>query len=138
MRIAVLEDDLAQSALLKQWLGELGYASVETYVNGASFLSALKKEHFGLIVLDLRLPDISGMEVLQWIRGHMDWKVPVVVHSIVDDEEYIVSALEQGADDYIAKSLSREMTLARIKNVLRRSGAAEESEHVINATPLPN
>ena len=134
MRIALLEDDPDQIALLSTWLTRLE-GSVETFTNGQSLLATLKKQHFDLFLLDWELPDITGIKVLSWIRANLDWAVPVIFLTLRDRESDIVHALEKGADDYLVKPLSEALTLARIKNVIRRTGQGPEKESEIKAPP---
>ena len=134
MRIAVLEDDPDQVALIQVWLSRLD-AAVETFGSGTALLSTLKKQHFDLFLLDWELPDITGLEVLAWIRSNLDWRVPVVFLTLRDTEEDIVRALEAGADDYVVKPLTPDLTMARIKNALRRSGGSQQSESALIEAP---
>jgi two-component system response regulator RegX3 len=124
MRIALVEDDLDQAEVLKAWLLPLE-GSVTHFELGEPLLRELKHEHFDLFLLDWQLPDISGIELVKWIRQHMDWSVPVIFLTIRNSEEDIVTALEAGADDYIAKPLVHGVTMARIRSVLRRARAPE-------------
>ncbi|MEM9531056.1 MAG: response regulator transcription factor [Pseudomonadota bacterium] len=133
MQIALLEDDVDQATLLNAWLSRLD-AEVTTFGNGQDLKNTLKKAHFDLFLLDWELPDTTGLEVLDWIRNHLDWQVPVIFLTLRDSEEDIVRALDSGADDYIVKPLTAELTLARIRNVLRRV-QGPESQSLIKADP---
>ncbi len=133
MQIALLEDDMDQVALLNAWLMRLD-ATVSSFTTGQSLKSVLKKSHFDLFLLDWELPDTTGIEVLDWIRTHLDWAVPVVFLTLRDSESDIVRALDAGADDYIVKPLNSEVTLARIRSVMRRLNG-NTSQGVVNAAP---
>ncbi|MFK7954519.1 MAG: response regulator transcription factor [Lysobacterales bacterium] len=133
MQIALLEDDVDQTALLNAWLMRMD-ATVSSFTTGQSLKNVLKKSHFDLFLLDWELPDTTGLEVLAWIRSHLDWKVPVIFLTLRDAESDIVRALDAGADDYIVKPLNSEITLARIRNVLRRRHG-NTTLGVVNAAP---
>lgn len=134
MRIAVLEDDQDQLDLLTVWLKRLD-AEVDTYQTGQALLKVLKKQHYDLFLLDWELPDTTGIEVVKWIRNHLDWRVPVIFLTLRDEEKDIVTALDSGADDYICKPLTPDLTLARIQTVLRRAGSGTVDRTVIDAPP---
>ena len=129
MRIALLEDDLDQAELLKHWLRSID-GTVIHFELGKSLLHELKSEHFDLFLLDWQLPDISGLEVVKWIRKHLDWSVPVVFLTVRSSEDDIVTALEAGADDYISKPLVHGVTMARIRTVLRRTQATSVGKKI--------
>lgn len=133
MQIALLEDDVDQVALITLWLSRMD-AKVSSFTTGQALKSALKKAHFDLFLLDWELPDTTGLEVLDWIRNQMDWRVPVVFLTLRDAETDIVRALDGGADDYIVKPLNAEVTLARIRNVLRRT-SPNTTKGIIDAEP---
>jgi len=133
MQIALLEDDNDQIALINAWLMRLD-ADVSSFTTGKSLKSVLKKSHFDLFLLDWELPDTTGLEVLDWIRSHLDWRVPVVFLTLRDAQSDIVRALDAGADDYIVKPLNEEVTLARIRNVLRRLNG-NTTQGIVNAAP---
>ncbi len=133
MQIALLEDDNDQIALISLWLTRMD-AKVSSFTTGQSLKAALKKAHFDLFLLDWELPDTTGLEVLDWIRNQMDWRVPVVFLTLRDAENDIVRALDGGADDYIVKPLNAEITLARIRNVLRRT-SPNSTKGIIEAAP---
>jgi two-component system KDP operon response regulator KdpE len=97
---------------------------VDTATNGAEALRAASTHHPDAVVLDLGLPDMDGVEVIQGLRG---WStVPILVLTVRDQETQKVAALDAGADDYITKPFGMEELLARLRAALRRSQPAEE------------
>ena len=120
MRIALLEDDLDLSKLIALWLGAEGH-TVWSTPSGKEFIKTLTRETFDLLILDWIIPDVSGEEVLKWVRRHLDWPIPVIFTTNKDREEDIVHALKLGADDYMNKPLRRAELVARI-NALGRRG----------------
>ncbi len=120
MRIAVLEDDPDQANLLKLWL-EGAKHNCHIFQQASEFTRELRRGSFDLLILDWELPVSSGIEVLKWVRESADWEIPVLFVTVRDNEEDIVYALEQGADDYMVKPLTRTVTLARIHALARRA-----------------
>ncbi|RLJ18852.1 DNA-binding response regulator [bacterium endosymbiont of Escarpia laminata] len=119
MRIACLEDDPVQSVVLREWMESEGYVC-HVFADASAFIRELRHESYDLLIMDWELPDATGIEVLSWVRKEMDWNIPVLFITHRDSEGDIVEALEQGADDYLAKPISREITLARVKALARR------------------
>lgn len=134
MRIALLEDDVDQAKLIEVWLTDAGHHTY-IYHSGAKMVGALNKESFDVIMLDWLVPDISGFEVLQWIREKLDWSCPVIFITQRDQEEDVVQALEAGADDYMAKPVKRAEMLARINAIHRRNHPPEKDETILNIPP---
>lgn len=126
MRIALLEDDSDQAALVKLWLAEAGHDAVH-YTTGEALLGEVRHGRFDLAVLDWLLPGISGLEALKQLRAQ-GLDLPVLFLTQYDTEEKVVEALEAGADDYIAKPVARGVLVARVKALLRRRGSDRPAE----------
>lgn len=121
MRIALLEDDAEQAEIIRLWLEDAEH-SVAAYARGADFLRALRRDSFDLYLLDWMLPDLSGLDVLQKLRGELQDTTPVMLATAKQEERDIVRALEAGADDYLVKPVRRRELIARLDAVCRRSG----------------
>jgi two-component system, OmpR family, response regulator RegX3 len=130
LRIAILEDDPDQLALLSRWIANAGH-QVHGYLRGNEVLKDAARESFDLFVLDWEVPDISGVEVLRWIRASLPASVPVLFVTVRDTEEDIVYALNLGADDYMIKPVRQSETLARLGALLRRSYPEKEATHLV-------
>lgn len=116
LRILVIDDEPPIRKLLRTGLGTQGYEIVEA-PNGRAGLELLAEEP-DLIILDLGLPDIQGLELLQMIRGR-DERVPIVVVSSRGDELGKVQALDLGADDYVTKPFGMQELFARMRAAIR-------------------
>jgi two-component system phosphate regulon response regulator PhoB/two-component system alkaline phosphatase synthesis response regulator PhoP len=98
-------------------------------------LNRLEEQIPDLIILDLMLPDLDGMEACRIIKNKQEWeKIPIIMLTARVDIEDRVKGLEYGADDYITKPFASSELVARIKAVLRRSGW-ETSKNVLTITP---
>lgn len=120
MRIAILEDDQDQAELLQVWIREAGHECV-AHGTGAAYRQALNNETFDLLIIDWNLPDTTGTNVLDWVRDHIDWHIPVIFITSRDSEDDIVHALSRGADDYMIKPVRQQEMLARLQALSRRA-----------------
>lgn len=120
MRILLVDDDPTLRKTLSIGLRAEGH-EVLVAADGRSALQAASEDEPDLVVLDLGLPDLSGVEVLRRLRG---WsRLPVVVLSARDGSSDKVQALDLGADDYVTKPFSADELLARIRAAARRAGS---------------
>ena len=123
-RVLVVDDEPQIRRALRLVLRANGYQVAEV-AGGEAALDALVSEPFDLMILDLILPDVDGVEVCRRVR---EWsRLPVVVLSALGEEEVKVRALDQGADDYVTKPFSAPELLARMRSALRRAS--------VNTTP---
>ena len=130
MRIAILEDDPDQLALLTRWLTNAGH-NVHGYLLGNEVLKFAGRESFDVFVLDWEVPDISGIEVLRWIRANLSKSVPILFVTVRDTEEDIVYALNAGADDYMIKPARQSELLARFGALLRRAYPQKDETRLV-------
>ena len=122
-RILVVEDEVSFSDPLSYLLSKEGY-DVEVAETGPDAITAFDSEGADLVLLDLMLPGLSGIDVCRAIRQKSN--VPVIMLTAKDGEIDKVVGLEIGADDYVTKPYSSRELLARIKAVLRRNSEPEE------------
>lgn len=118
MRILISEDDAALAEALRFALTQSGFA-VDWVANGADADEALKGAEFGLLILDLGLPKLDGLEVLRRLRRR-NTTLPVLILSGREDPEEKVAGLDLGADDYLVKPFSLNELQARVRALLRR------------------
>ena len=118
MRILVVEDDEKLSKILATSLSSLG--EVDIALSGEKALQNVEKVYYDVVILDLMLGKLSGIDTLKEIRRmHI---MPVIILSALSDVDKKIECFKLGADDYITKPFSREELIARIEVVLRRTG----------------
>jgi DNA-binding response OmpR family regulator len=115
----MLEDDAVVGSAMKQWL-EAGGHTVHHYISGKTIVREAGRESFDLFLLDWHVPDLSGADVLRWLRETQKSTVPVLFATSRDTEDDIVAALSAGADDYMVKPVRRLELIARIEALYRR------------------
>jgi two-component system, OmpR family, response regulator ResD len=136
-RILIVDDEPTLVEVLALYLREDGYI-VQTAADGMLALALIRDERPDLVVLDLMLPQVSGLEVLRQIRASAG--PPVIMLTARGDETDRVVGLELGADDYVTKPFSNRELVARVKAVLRRAtptiAAPIEPNNVLLNGPL--
>jgi len=132
LRLLVVEDEKTLADLIKEGLEEEGF-SVDVAYDGQEGLFMAQNEPFDLVVLDIMLPEIDGIEILKNMRRN-NITTPVLMLTAKSDVEDKVSALNIGADDYLTKPFSFDELLARIKAVLRRN--FKEASNIIRIADL--
>jgi two-component system response regulator ChvI len=116
-KVTLIDDDLNITASVAMVLESEGF-NVESYSDGESGLDAVTRKGTDLVVLDIKMPRMDGMEVLKKIREFSE--VPVIFLTSKDDEIDQLLGLRMGADDYITKPFSQRLLIERIRVLLRR------------------
>ncbi len=119
MRILVIEDEVKVASFISEGLREEGYTVVVAY-DGKTGIDLIKDASFDIILLDLMIPEVDGLEVLRNIRSR-GIDTPVLIITAKSSKEDVVKGLDTGSDDYLTKPFSFEELLARIRALLRRS-----------------
>jgi two-component system, OmpR family, KDP operon response regulator KdpE len=127
-RVLVVDDDPQILRAVRTSLGAHGF-EVSTAGNGETAVDMLAKESVDVVLLDLGLPGIDGVEVIQRVRTWSD--VPIIVLSVRDTQQEKAGALDAGADDYITKPFGMQELLARMRAVRRRVEPSETAEPVL-------
>lgn len=130
-RILIVEDDKQIRNFIGYSLDKEGFSFL-TSSTGQGALSLLLSDSFDIVLLDLGLPDLDGMEVIKKVR---EWsEIPIIVVSARDQDKEKVAALDMGADDYLTKPFSATELLARIRVALRhlnrQSGLEKPQDHL--------
>jgi two-component system KDP operon response regulator KdpE len=131
-RVLVVDDEPQLRRALRLVLRANGYLVTEVAA-GEAALDALATAEFDLMILDLMLPDLDGVEVCRRVR---EWsRLPVIVLSAHGEEEIKVRALDRGADDYVTKPFSAPELLARMRSALRRASTdnSQPAEPLLSA-----
>ena len=115
--ILVVEDEASIASFVSLYLKNAGY-EVRTAENGTDALAAVHTREPSLIILDLMLPDLDGLEVCRRIRQNSD--VPILMLTARDEDVDKIIGLEVGADDYMTKPFNPRELVARVKSILRR------------------
>lgn len=126
VRILIIDDEQTIRNFLRVTLEAVGFKVFES-ADGQKGLAKISESHPHVVLLDLGLPDMSGIQVLKELRK---WsRVPVIILSVADEEQVKVALLEAGADDYLTKPFGSKELIARIGVALRNLG-------MIEATPV--
>jgi DNA-binding response OmpR family regulator len=123
--ILVVEDEASIASFVSLYLKNAGY-QVRAVGTGSAALTHVAAELPALIVLDLNLPDLDGIEICRRIRKASD--VPIIMLTARDEDVDKIIGLEVGADDYLTKPFNPRELVARVKSVLRRSGPERKKE----------
>jgi two-component system KDP operon response regulator KdpE len=116
--ILIVEDDPSIRKMVRKNLAKRGY-TVSEAEDSHQAITLFQKEPVDLVLLDLMLPGLSGVDVCHWIRARSE--VPIIILSARMEEDLKVAALDAGADDYVTKPFGPEELLARVRAFLRRS-----------------
>ena len=126
MRVAALDDDVDQLELTKYTLQAVGH-DCHVFQDGDSLIKELRRESYDLLVLDWSLPDMSGPEIVEWVRENLTERIPILFLTNRREERDIVEGLSCGADDFMIKPMRVGELVARVQALLRR----------VYAEPLP-
>ena len=132
--VLVAEDDVNQAELIRRYLEHEGHA-VRVVHNGRAVLEEHHRDRPDLIVMDVMMPVLSGLEACRVLRAESD--VAVLLLTARSTEEDLLTGLDLGADDYVTKPYSPRELMARVRTLLRRSRTpVRDEERVLNAGPI--
>jgi two-component system alkaline phosphatase synthesis response regulator PhoP len=135
-KIVLIEDEADIVDLLKLQSDIEGYKMVAES-DGLNGYQTIEKERPDIVVLDLMLPGISGLDVCRKMKAHADLKtIPVIMISAKSEEVDVVVGLELGADDYVTKPFSPKILFSRVKAVLRRGKEQEKAPKMLSFGPF--
>ncbi|KZN61329.1 response regulator transcription factor [Pseudoalteromonas luteoviolacea] len=120
-RVLIIDDDVELSKQMAKYLSKFGY-KVFTHNSGSNVESQISKYNPNLIILDLILPEVNGLNICKEIRG--DFIGPIIMLTALNDEIDEITGLEIGADDYLCKPIKPRVLLAHIRAQLRRTPQA--------------
>jgi DNA-binding response OmpR family regulator len=131
-RVLVIDDDSSVRSFLKRGLSYEGYA-VDAAETGEAGLAQARARYPDLVILDVMMPGMDGLEVLKRLRA-ADEKLPIIMLTARDAPEDQVHGLNTGADDYVTKPISFDVLIARVRSLLRRHQA--EAPNVLHFADL--
>ncbi|MCB9418788.1 MAG: response regulator transcription factor [Ardenticatenaceae bacterium] len=135
--ILVVDDEASVVEVVSLYLKRDGYG-VRVARNGQAALQAIAAELPALVILDLMLPEVDGLEILRRLRADPETDVPVIMLTARGQEIDRIYGLELGADDYVTKPFSPAELVSRVKAVLRRSRRYDEEEEGERPLQFPN
>jgi two-component system, OmpR family, phosphate regulon response regulator OmpR len=124
-RVLIVEDDARLAAMVSEYLGEAGF-KVTVAPGGAAALERLAQDAYDVVILDLMLPDLDGLEVCRRVRAGS--RVPILMLTARGDAADRIVGLELGADDYLPKPFEPRELLARLRAILRRGAAGGQQQ----------
>jgi DNA-binding response OmpR family regulator len=134
MNILIVEDEPSLLALLRKGFAELNY-SVSVAMDGTIALTMLSKHSFDVVILDIMLPDINGLEICRRMRASKNY-VPILILTALSSNENIITGLDTGADDYVTKPFKFSELEARVRALVRRASSSNHQINVIEVGDL--
>ncbi|MDO9194161.1 MAG: response regulator transcription factor [Undibacterium sp.] len=134
MRIAILDDDQSILELVCTILSAAGHVC-HPFDSGKEMLHQLRRESYDMLILDWQVPDLSGTEVLHWVREKLPPTLPVLFMTSRSGEDDIVAGLAAGADDYMIKPIRRGELVARVQALLRRAYPSQTADEHVHFGP---
>ncbi len=135
MKILVIEDEPSISNFIKKGLEENGFEVAQAF-DGEMGVRLAQRPDFAVIVLDVILPGINGLEVCQKIRRELGVQTPVLMLTALNETDDLVTGLEAGADDYLGKPFKFKELLARIRALSRRTGTQPPPANLLKVSDL--
>jgi DNA-binding response OmpR family regulator len=133
MKVLIVDDDLALTDVLSFTMRRAGYEVIPAN-DGITALERWEAESPDLVILDLNLPGMDGLEVCRQMRAKSD--IPIVILSVRDREEDIIAGLKSGADDYIVKPFSPRQLVARAESILRQDVRQTSPTEILKIGPI--
>ncbi|MET3495239.1 response regulator transcription factor [Variovorax boronicumulans] len=130
MRIAVLDSGPEQLKLINKTMAALGH-ECHMYTEGRALLQSLRRQTFDLLILDWRLSDIKGLDVVKTIRQELKSRLPILFVTNKSEEADMVEGLNGGADDFMAKPIRAGELEARVNALLRRSYPSKHEAELV-------
>ena len=129
MKILIVEDENKLRENIRQFLLNEGFAVCEA-ADGLEAIKAVREEKPDLVILDVMLPGLNGIQVCQLLR--QEGNLPILIVSALGGEEDVLKGLEEGADDYVVKPFRMRELVARIRAIMRRKGSMATPSNLIS------
>ena len=135
-RVLIVEDDGDIASLIAHYIGKAGYEA-ETVSDGGKALTRARESPPDLVILDLMLPGLTGLEVCKALRAdHRTATVPVIMVTARGEEAERILGLDTGADDYVVKPFSTQELMARVRALLRRTAPLDTTGRILRCGPI--
>ena len=134
-KILLIEDELNVASFIKKGLDEEGYEVTASH-DGESGLAIFSNHKFDLLILDVILPKMTGLDVCEKIRNSGDKQIPILMLSALSTTENVVNGLDRGADDYLAKPFKFSELLARIRTLSRRKELFKDPVQILSIADM--
>lgn len=119
MRVLIAEDNVTMAAALKYMLQHIGFDEVSEANDGRHALELLAREQFDLVIVDWMLPSVSGVGIVEWMRGEQTYYgIPVIMVTVKDTPKDVLFAVNSGVNEYVIKPLDKEVLKSKINRVL--------------------
>lgn len=122
VKIILAEDNDMLRKSLSFFLEQKGFI-VDQFANGLEALNSIKEINYDLILLDINIPGISGMEITQYVRSEMYFDTPIIIFTSSNVEQTEIDCFNIGADEFMAKPISPLVLITRINNLLNKKRA---------------
>jgi diguanylate cyclase (GGDEF)-like protein len=120
-KLLVVDDDPMNREILHRHLRNLGYINIVSADSGQSCLDIVSTNSIDLILLDMMMPIMNGLETLERLKNHQEWRIiPVIIISALDEKEMMLSCIHKGAEDYLIKPYDRVLLKARVSACLEK------------------
>ena len=135
-RVLIVEDDADISALIAHYLEKAGYGA-ETVTDGGRALTQARETPPDLVILDVMLPGLSGLDVCRGLRAdNRTAALPIIMLTARGEESERIIGLDMGADDYVVKPFSPSELVARVRALLRRAAPSPAKERILRCGPI--
>jgi DNA-binding response OmpR family regulator len=134
-KILVIEDEPSISAFIKKGLEENGFDVVQAF-DGEMGLRLATRDDYAVIVLDLVLPGLNGLEICKKLRRDFKVQAPLLMLTALNETDDVVTGLDAGADDYLGKPFKFRELLARVKALARRRGLLQATGNILRVADL--
>ncbi|OYU65423.1 MAG: response regulator [Cytophagaceae bacterium BCCC1] len=125
VKIILAEDNDMLRKSLNFFLEQKGF-KVDQFANGQEALDSIKENNYDLILVDINIPGISGMEITQYVRTEMYLDTPIIIFTSSNVEQTEIDCFDIGADEFIAKPISPLVLITRINNLLKKKRAKNQ------------
>ncbi len=135
MKVLIIDDEVSINGFIKKGLEENGFEVMQAF-DGEMGLRLARNGDFDVIVLDLILPGINGLEVCRKLREEHQMQTPILMLTALNTTQDVVEGLDNGADDYIGKPFKFQELLARVRALGRRKGNLTEQANLLRISDL--